>query len=254
MKAALAENSGLGIGWSDRWTPHKWCLLVSVTTVFACGLAGLICALLTWFSAFRAAPFLLISDSAAFVLLTFSSSLLLMASILGLTGTLLNSRPILAVYVLILFPASISFVSIGYLTYRKSIYSLDGKMSEAWNDWYSYESRTVIQSALACCGWVNELHNAAPSGTCYARTPLPGCRGPLLAYEREMLRTIYGAVFALVPLHILNIIVGLLCANHVTRRFGKGLMPRREDRVGMEASVSTRKWRQGGGGAAVPHF
>ena len=62
-------------------------------------------------------PVLLITDSLALILLTFSSFLLL-ASPLGMTGTLLNSWPILAISVLLL-PASISYVSVGYVTYKR---------------------------------------------------------------------------------------------------------------------------------------
>ncbi len=50
--------------------------------------------------AYPAAPVVLITDSPALILITFSSSLLLLASLVGVTGTLLNSRPILAIYVL----------------------------------------------------------------------------------------------------------------------------------------------------------
>lgn len=32
----------------ERWTPHKWCLLASVTIVFICGLVCLACAAMTW--------------------------------------------------------------------------------------------------------------------------------------------------------------------------------------------------------------
>ena len=34
-------------------------------------------------------------------------------------------------------------------------------------------------------------------------------------------------MFSLVPLHLINILVALLCANHVTRTFGKGITPKR---------------------------
>ena len=33
------------------------------------------------------------------------------------------------------------------------------------------------------------------------------------------------AIFSLVPLHVANIFVSLLCANHVTPRFGTGFVP-----------------------------
>ena len=55
------------------------------------------------------------------------------------------------------------------------------------------------------------------SGRCYPRTLLRGCKGPLLQYEGWALRKVYTALFGLVPLHIANMIVALLCANHVTR-------------------------------------
>ena len=145
----------------------------------------------------------------------------------GITGTLLNSRPILAVYVLLLFPSFLSFISVGYLTYKKANFSLDAKVSEAWHHWYSSSARTVLQGALGCCGWSSPLHGAAASGTCYARSPLPGCHGPLVRFERDVLSSVAGTVFSLVPLHLGIILVGLLCANHITDRFGKGITPAR---------------------------
>lgn len=47
--SALEDGQGLGSGYVGRWSTFKWCLLLSVTTVFAYGTAGLICALMTWF-------------------------------------------------------------------------------------------------------------------------------------------------------------------------------------------------------------
>ncbi len=84
--------------------------------------------------------------------------------------------------------------------------------------------RTVLQGVLGCCGWSGPLHGAAASGTCYTRSPLPGCHGPLVRY---ILSSVAGTVFSLVLLHLVNIFVGLLCANHVTHHFGKGITPAR---------------------------
>jgi hypothetical protein len=47
--AATMLEEGLGISSVQRWTTFKWCLLCSVCTVFASGIAGLACAILTWF-------------------------------------------------------------------------------------------------------------------------------------------------------------------------------------------------------------
>lgn len=151
----------------------------------------------------------------------------MLASLVGITGTLLNSRPILAVYVLLLFPSFLSFVSVGYLAYKKANFSLDAKVSEAWHLWYSPSARSILQGALGCCGWSGPLHGAVASGLCYARSPLPGCHGPLVYFERDTLSSAAATVFSLVPVHLANIFAGLLCANHVTDRFGKGITPRR---------------------------
>ncbi|KAI0292430.1 hypothetical protein BC826DRAFT_1092120 [Russula brevipes] len=193
MEAILRDSRGLGTNWVGQWTKQKWCLLASVTTVFLLGLSSFVLSVLTWF----AAPILLITDPPALILLTFSSSLLLFASLVGMTGTLLNSRPILAVYVLLLFPSFLSFVSVGYVTYKKANFSLDAKVAEAWKLWYSPGARTVLQGALLCCGWSGPRHGAAASGTCYTRSPLPGCHGPLVRFERDALSSAAGMIFAL---------------------------------------------------------
>jgi hypothetical protein len=49
VATVLEEGQGLGMNTVQRWTTFKWCLLFSVCTVFACGVAGLACAILTWF-------------------------------------------------------------------------------------------------------------------------------------------------------------------------------------------------------------
>ena len=46
---ALEEGQGLGVGSVMRWTTFKWCLVLSVSTVFVYGAAGLACAIMTWF-------------------------------------------------------------------------------------------------------------------------------------------------------------------------------------------------------------
>jgi hypothetical protein len=55
---------------------------------------------------------------------------------------------------------------------------------------------------------------------------LPGCKGPYLTFERFVLKRWYTTIFALVPFQIGVIVAGLLCSNHITYRFGKGMMPK----------------------------
>ncbi|KAH9922923.1 uncharacterized protein B0H18DRAFT_1120643 [Fomitopsis serialis] len=178
----LEEGEGLGIGSVDRWSVHKWCLLLSVSTLLVYGLAGLICAVLTWFRTYEQAGVMVVADNDILVLITLSSSILLLCFLVGISGTILNSRPILA----------------------RDAFSLDRKLNLAWSQWYTPLGRLILQDSLRCCGYYDALHEATASNQCYPRTPLPGCKGKLLRYERENLATIWSAA-----------------------TFGKGIMPKR---------------------------
>ncbi|KAI0754466.1 hypothetical protein C8Q80DRAFT_1094302 [Daedaleopsis nitida] len=225
--SVLEDGHGLGIERVGTWTLHKWCLVLSVCTVLVYAGAGLVCSLLTWFRGWAYADVMQVADRDILVLLTLASCILLLTALVGLSGALLNSRPLLAVYALLLWPALFSLLAVGYPAYKRYAFALDRKLSRAWSEWYTPLGRRVIQDALECCGFHSPLHDAAPSGRCYPRSGLPGCKGALWHVERAGLATVWSAVFALVPVHVANILVALLCANHVTRTFGKGLMPRR---------------------------
>jgi hypothetical protein len=45
----LEDGQGLGMEKVDKWTSFKWCLLISVTSVFIYGGGGMAAAILTWF-------------------------------------------------------------------------------------------------------------------------------------------------------------------------------------------------------------
>lgn len=47
--AAIEESSGLGIEKPDRWTTHKWVLLMTILIAFGYSSVGLAYAMLTWF-------------------------------------------------------------------------------------------------------------------------------------------------------------------------------------------------------------
>jgi len=182
-----------------------------------------------------------IADIDVLILTTVASSVVLLTFLVGLSGTILNSRPILAVYALLLWPAGLAFIAIGYTAYKRSTFALDRKLNLAWSQWYTPLERLVIQDSLRCCGFYNALHDATPSTQCYSRTPLPGCKGRLYRFEKQNLDRVWAAAFALVPLHIVNIIVALLCSNHVTRAFGKGLMPKKYRLSGADVRAGAEK-------------
>lgn len=173
------------------------------------------------------ADVMFVADYDILILITISSALLLLTFLVGITGTILNSRPILAIYALLLWPAFASLLAIGYTGYKRSTFALDRKLNLAWSQWYTALDRLIIQNTLHCCGFYNPMHEVTASKTCYVRTNLPGCKAKLWAFEKANLEMIWIVAFALVPLHIVNVFVALCCVNHVTVRFGKGIMPRR---------------------------
>ncbi|KAH8822578.1 Tetraspanin family-domain-containing protein [Flagelloscypha sp. PMI_526] len=236
LRNTLEKNYGFGACEGD-WPMAKWFLILSVFTLFVYGAAGLWGVLSIWFRAYTQASLLLTISSDLVVLLTLASSIILFTALLGFVGTLLNSRPILALYALLLWPCFISILAPGYISYKRSTYSVERKLNEAWSRTYTNYGRLMIQSSLKCCGYWSSDHGAVPSSTCYSRTSIPGCKGPLMRFTQSSLRFVWMSTFSLVPLHVANILVSLLCANHVTKRFGKGVMPRKYWLTGIDLKI-----------------
>lgn len=147
--------------------------------------------------------------------------------IVGWAGLMLNNRSFLAVYTLLLWISFIFIVAPGYLAYKKRTFNLSGKMNQTWSRVLSVTARRTIQVTLRCCGYYSPFIEAAADGSrCYARSSLPGCKGPLIDFEKRALQYIYIASFSIVPVHLVIIVTALLCADHITYRFGKGVTPK----------------------------
>lgn len=179
-------------------------------------------------------------DLAHFSALTIASFVLLLTSLLGLSGALLNSRPLLAIYAVLLWPCLAVMLVVGYVSYRRAGLNLEGKLDQMWSQALSAAGRKVVQDEFLCCGYYNSYRevsfsrarkatdedfltvivssdDATFTPTCFPRSNLPGCKGPLLRFETTLLQSIYRVVLGLVPLHLVNITLALLCANHVDR-------------------------------------
>jgi hypothetical protein len=197
------------------------------------------------------------TDSDILVYITVAASIQIFTSLVGLCGAVLNSRPILAVYCLLLWPSFVSLAVVGYTSYKRTEFALDRKLNLAWSQWYNPHDRLAIQTSLGCCGYYNPLHQAVSSKRCLPRTTLPGCKAKLYMFEKQNLRIIWSTTFSLVPLQVLVICLSLLCSNHVTKTFGKGIVPK-EYRLGsgdvqLEAeSVGYGRFRNGGGAIERP--
>jgi len=170
---------------------------------------------------------MVVADYDILIVITLSACLLVFTALTGISGTLLNSRPILAVYTLLLWPAMLTIMAVGYMSYKRSTLSLDRKLNFAWSRFYTTQGKQIIQDSLQCCGFYNTMHEASPSRRCYIRASLPGCRAPLFDFESENLKAIWKAAFLVAAVHLGNMVVAFLCSNHINNTFGKGITPRR---------------------------
>lgn len=189
-------------------------------------MTGLIACLLIWFNVWTHADIIRVGNRTELIISTLAASLGVFTSLLGWSGILLNNRAFLATYSFLLWIVFAFLVTPGYITYKKRTFNLEGKINAQWSRDLGLEGRLRVQNQLGCCGYFNPFVEATISQTCYARSLLPGCKAPYVAFERMALERWYTVVFSLVPAQIAIMVVGLLCSNHVTYRFGKGMMPK----------------------------
>jgi hypothetical protein len=192
----------------------------------AYALTGLIFCLLTWFDVFEHADIVRVGNRTELIFSTVAATLAAITSVIGWAGILLNNRSFLAVYTFALWLCFALLVTPGYLTYKQRTFNLEGKINAQWSRHIGAEGRLRIQNRLHCCGYYSPFVEATVSQTCYARSVLPGCKDAYIKFEKQVLSLWYTIAFSLVPLQLAIMLTGLLCSNHVTYRFGKGMMPK----------------------------
>jgi len=209
-----------------RWNRFKWILFVSNILLTSYSLVALIFCLLTWFDVWRHADVLRVGNVPELIISTIAASLGLFTAAVGWPGLLLNNRSFLAIYTFMLWLVFAMLVTPGYITYKRKTFNLEGKINAEWSRSLGTAGRLRIQNQLGCCGYFSPFVEATVSQTCYARSILPGCKKAFLDFEELILTRWYTVAFAIVPLHIGIMVAALLCSNHVTYRFGKGMMPK----------------------------
>ncbi|ODN79691.1 hypothetical protein L202_03620 [Cryptococcus amylolentus CBS 6039] len=207
------------------WNRFKWVLFFATSVLFCYGMGTLVSAILVWLNVFHQSDVIRVGNRTELILSTVAATLILFTSLLGFAGIFLNNRAFLAVFTLLLWVDLGFLVSPGYLTYKQRTFNLEGKINSQWSRDLGNSGRLRIQDALKCCGYFSPFVEATVSPLCYSRSNFPGCKSRYLHLERHVLGIWYTVSFALVPAHILIILAGLLCSNHVTYRFGKGLTP-----------------------------
>jgi len=231
MGGANDEDYGFGAaaGGSKkrlRWNKFKWILFFANIFLTVYSLVALIFCLLTWFNVWTHADIARVGNRDELVLSTLAASFGVMTSVFGWAGILLNNRSFLAIWTFFLWITFAFLVVPGYITYKKREFNLEGKVNAQWSQRLGAEGRLRIQDQLSCCGYFSPYVEATVSQTCYSRSVLPGCKKPYIDWQHIILGRWFTVAFALVPLHLGIILAGLLCSNHVTYRFGKGMMPK----------------------------
>ncbi|KAJ7762742.1 hypothetical protein DFH07DRAFT_813315 [Mycena maculata] len=209
-----------------RWTKFKWILFFANIVLFVYSFVAFVFCILTWLNVWEHADVVRVGNKTELVLSTLAASAAVFTALVGAAGILMNNRPFLAVYTFLLWICFGLLVVPGYLTYKQYDFNLQGKINAQWSRTLGTDGRLRIQNELHCCGYFSPFVEATVSATCYARSILPGCKAPYLDFEKVVLKRWYIISFGLVPVHIGVILSGLLCSNHVTYRFGKGMMPK----------------------------
>lgn len=209
-----------------HWNRFKWALFIANLALSVYALAGLIFCLLTWFAVFEHADIVRVGNRTELILSTAAAALASLTSVIGWAGILLNNRSFLAVYTFALWLCFALLVTPGYMTYKQRTFNLEGKINAQWSRQLGAEGRLRIQNKLHCCGYYSPFVEATVSQSCYARSVLPGCKEAYINFEKRVLYFWYTIAFSLVPLQLVIMLAGLLCSNHVTYRFGKGMMPK----------------------------
>ena len=213
--------------------PTLWCVSSLVQSIFfsqiiqlmTYSLVALVVCLLIWFDVWEHADVVRVANSPELILSTVAASVGILTFLIGWAGILLNNRGFLAWYTFLTWITFAFLLIPGYLTYKHRTFNLEGKINAQWSRSFDTESRLRVQNQLNCCGYFSPFVEATVSQTCYSRTVLPGCKGPFLVFQKTVLKLWYTAVFSLVPAQLLVMVAGLLCSNHITYRFGKGMMP-----------------------------
>ncbi|KAI0299963.1 hypothetical protein BC826DRAFT_1090485 [Russula brevipes] len=209
-----------------RWNRFKWTLFVANLLFSFYSLASMIFLLCTWFDVWNRADVVRVGNRDELTVSTIAAAVGIITSVIGWAGLLLNNRSFLAVYTFSQWICFILLVIPGYLTFKKRNFNLDGKVNSQWGRTFGLNEWLRVQNQLRCCGFFSPFVEAAVSQVCYSRSVLPGCKGPYMDFQRLVLRRWYTVIFALVPFQIAVMVIGLLCSNHITYRFGKGMMPK----------------------------
>ena len=80
---------------------------------------------------------------------TVAAAFIVLTSLIGYAGILLNNRAFLAVYTLLLWVCLALMVAPGYMTYKQRTFNLEGKINSQWSRELGSDGRLRIQDAVS---------------------------------------------------------------------------------------------------------
>ncbi|KAG6909540.1 hypothetical protein DXG01_016933 [Tephrocybe rancida] len=210
-------KDGVGKKGKLRWNKFKWILFFANILLMAYTLIALVFCLLTWFNVWHNADIIRVGNRIELIFSTLKASIGVLTSVVGLAGILLNNRSFLAIYTPMFWITFAFLVVMGYVAYRRQAFNLEGKTNAQSSRTLSADGLVLIRTQLECCGYFSPFVEATVTQT---------VQKVYVEHEHKILTRFYAAAFVLVPAHVLVMVAGLLCSNHVTYRFGKGMMPK----------------------------
>ncbi|KAG0308174.1 hypothetical protein BGZ98_008764 [Dissophora globulifera] len=140
-------------------------------------------------------------------------------AIIGYVGILSQSRKVLAIYSVLLWPLFGLITSIGYIGFRRNHVTLYQKLKFSWINEYTRDDRLIIQNALSCCGYRSLGDYPSYDLHCFPRAPLPSCESVFLQFQQDLLSNTSSVAFIVLPVQLLVMIAALLCSNHIDRLY-----------------------------------
>ncbi|CDS06306.1 hypothetical protein LRAMOSA08834 [Lichtheimia ramosa] len=207
------------------WTLARWLLLISISLLMLYGLIFLIGCLVTFAKGYYRAIVIIIADR-DILNMTFAASVLcVITACVGLVGVWRKDRRILGIYALLLWPCFALIATVGYLSYKADTWNLRAQLGTRWRHEFTDQDHIALQDNLHCCGFENPSDHATYYDRCFTESLLPGCSYKFYLFEHDFLVKAWTTTFALVPLHVIVIIISLLCSNHVDHLFGSRSRP-----------------------------
>ncbi|KAG0048961.1 hypothetical protein BGZ83_006171 [Gryganskiella cystojenkinii] len=206
------------------WTKSKFLLLLANTLLLAYSVGCTMVMVMSWKGVKWTKPYLdsgimIIANHNLLYLMMVTAPFGIFIALVGYIGIFAQSRKVLTIYAILLWPLFGLITSIGYICYRRLHIQLYQKLKFSWINEYTRDDRLVIQNALSCCGYRSLGDYPSYDLHCFPRAPLPSCENLFLQYQQELLSNTSSAAFILLPVQLLVMVVALLCSNHIDRLY-----------------------------------